>query len=184
MYLFIMSHVGSGAECLCATLSSHPLAHRCRAKDYVHGSDLIKMKEEDQYAKVFFDRIDENAAWNNSLSRFTKLIYFIREPLASLRQMPWSKRGAARYYCFRLRRLYEMARANPGLLINYDEWPMKCDEIWPYIGIKPVEPAIRPSDQEESDLPYVMRQHLQSRYEHYLSLLKSCCVQDSYLMDS
>lgn len=130
--LFIVSHLESGYECLINSLNtneridikhlqltySHP-----EILDYLfsHGHKL------NNSACFYGDLILFNKNFSSkSLYNFSKFVFLIRSPFFVLNKLVESKKftelTAYRYYSFRLRRMYEMARhSNKYFFLTYED---------------------------------------------------------------
>lgn len=175
MYLFVVTHFGSGASSLVNTLTNHPRISYSPHEIYSHPYDLTAMK--DRYAKIFFDRLDLNQSISSpSILQCAKFIYFIRDPIRSLpnivHQKNYSERGAVNYYCFRLRRIYEIARSTPGLFLTYDDFVTHPNLVFDWLGL--TESPLGSCDENEK--PVLISERAEERYEHYLELIKNCVV--------
>jgi len=175
MFLFIATHLGSGASILCDSLNSHK---NCQCSwvpgehTYIHGSDLIKMKSEN--AKIHFDKLTHNYQFTcASLYSQCRFIYVIREPGLSIPYLishkNYTHKRAYNYYTFRLRRLCEMAKKTPGsLLLRGDD--LFSGRAYPavqkYLGLRD---PIKSSYQHE-ECNYVTSS-AQIVYDKYLSIL-------------
>lgn len=109
MYLFVLTHLGNAADSLCYSLSSHPLIQYSPGGIYQHGDDLLTMRN----GLISFDRISENHCLSKHLYSSVKIILAPSPPGLAISSM--INRGidaAVRIYCYRLRRMYEIARLN------------------------------------------------------------------------
>ncbi len=140
--LFVVTHIGSGANYFCSILNRNE-----RIQIF---NEILSFDHPSSLDKLFLNphKISTTAAiygainyFNKdfsckSLYSFCKFIYLIREPIVTLQNiMNYEKYhlGAFRYYSFRLRRMYEMARNTPGaILVNYQSLIDKKD-------LKPIE---------------------------------------------
>jgi len=128
--LFIISHEGSGSNDLCNLLKenarievynpnlifSHPfdlniltgLPHKCNNVSAIWGAELL-----------------HNFYINSkSFYKICKFIYLIRNPRSTFNELIKSKKQFApmyNYYIFRIRRIYEMARASGGVLLTWED---------------------------------------------------------------
>lgn len=174
MYLFIVTHLGSGASALCDALSRHPRCGRAIRQVYSHANDLAKMKEGNPFSKIYFDKLVYNYQFTcPSLYSQCKFIYVIREPKLVLPYLVhvkgYSARGACRYYAYRLRRLCEMARKTPNKLVStFDE--IDVEKIRKFINVKQSINLSIVENKEVGEHPYLLREFCQERYESYFNL--------------
>ena len=180
--LFIASHLGSGYEKLGAILNENN-------RIMMYSTGMVYSHPEN--VRILYDfghKLDNSAAiygdyilFNPNLSHssyydFAKFIYVISSAEYTLNKLiedDYDELRACRYYCFRLRRIYEMARRTPGavlltrdnlqdqkgadLIEDYLELPDKLDFSSLFINA-PNSNVIKPSLVEEA----------QNTYEKYL----------------
>lgn len=179
MYLFIATHLGSGASLLCDSLSKNMLFNRHIRQVYKSGTDLKLMKESNPYAKIHFDKLIYNHQFTctNLLSQ-CHFIYVVREPNPTLSYLVkakgYSERGAMMYYTFRMRRLCEMAKkTRKAKLFTFDDLVSgrAFEEIQKFIGLKNrLEPHLLVQETYEMDCH--LWKGVDLKYEKYLSFLK------------
>jgi hypothetical protein len=176
MYLFIATHLGSGSPELSSRLSNHVRLSRSTQLIYNHARDLIEMKKE-SFKQIYFDELFFNFQFScKSLYKDCKFIYLIREPKESLHEITklnYSNQSAFNYYCFRMRRLCEMAKQTPGaLFLTYENLISNkaTKAIQNYLGLK--NPIQELNVQEsKSDFPYVLHQKAQDSFNRYFSYM-------------
>lgn len=173
-FVFLMTHLGSGSNYLCESLSQIPTIccnHTNRV--YTHPTDLDSLKSKDRYAKTFIDTVEYNYSFaSTALYSCAKFIYLIRNPKHSLGNMVkegYTRESAVSYYLFRLRRMYEMAYQTPdGIFLTYED--MLKDEgrklVSDYLGIKAIPPVNPSEDRSESWIP-------DRGYTKYLAMFRS-----------
>ena len=184
--VFVVSHIAAGSYELIHILNQHPRIKIMRLEaTYSSPTDLTPLfrKSEGDVAGTYYgDHLLHNMAFScKLLYDLCKFIYVIRSPRPTLNLL-WgdeiftNKTMLNNHYCFRLRRIYEMAKRTPGaVVLTWNELmtgkglPMIQD----YLGLR--QPIIHrnvfpdsapdlllPSEIEESEL----------YYEKYLYLLK------------
>lgn len=170
MYLFIVSHLGSRAKQLAGNLDHHP--HMCWNKRncYKDGYDLMRMKTSP--AKIWFDCLLTNEQFPNiSLYNSVKFIYLLEEPdISGL--VDYSLNGALRYYTYRLKRIHEMYKQAPGLLLT--ELGSECYEmIFQFVGIKsrPLPELKLPESSCLDESKQEVQSIMSDRRKHYLNML-------------
>src|SRR5262245_31898661 len=119
---FLISHIGSGSEGVLRSLSQCRRV-ACYRTGQVYSHPL--MVEEltslphtlDNTAAVWVDELQHNYQFSSKpLYSFCRFIYMVREAeptLNSLVEAGYKPESAMRYYCYRLRRMCEMARRTP-----------------------------------------------------------------------
>lgn len=140
--LFIVTHIGSGSDYFCSILNENERIQIFNEiLSFDHPSSLDKLFSNPHkvsttaaiYGTVNYFNKDFSC---KSIYPFSKFIYLIREPIITLQNISNYEKyhlGAFRYYSFRLRRMYEMARNTPGaILVNYQSLVDKKD-------LKPIE---------------------------------------------
>ena len=135
--LIIVSHLGSGGDYFCSILNENErIQIFSESISFDHPSLLSnlfskKHKKLDESAIYGFLNIYNKDFSCKSLFDCCKFIYLIREPSDSFDLIYENNKyplGIFNYYCFRLRRIYEMARNTPGaVLINYQSLADKKD---------------------------------------------------------
>ncbi len=172
MYLFIATHLGSGASILCESLSSHRLCAWSRRSPYQNGLGVMKMSE-GLDAKVYFDKLTHNHQFCcPSLYNQCRFIYVIRKPETSIAHIVnkgYSLSCAQNYYSFRLRRLCEMYKKTSGLLLVNDEVFDGCSfaSVQEYLGFRDQITSTFRSDKFIDDKIDVSR----AAYDRYLGLM-------------
>ena len=183
MYLFISTHLGSGASMLSDALSKHVYATRMDLKIYSHLRDFREYREFYPYTKIFYDKLMFNfQIASPSLYKICKFIYVVREAAPTLEHLinvkGYTIDGAYRYYCYRLRRICEMAKKTPGsLLVTWDDIVSEraFESVQKYLGLKrPLESAYNAVTKEESELqyPYSLASQAQARFERHLAYIR------------
>jgi len=184
--LFLSSHLFSGSNELATVLNEnsridliehlltydHPIVldylynrgHKLDNTAAIYGGQILFNK--DFGCKAFYD--------------FSKFIYVIRSAKPTLNAIKryrkeYSELTACRYYCFRLRRIYEMARSSPGSVFLTEEnfaTRQGMDLIGNHLNLK--EPLRIPNVPEvvEDDFSSQLIAKAQDCYEKYLYHLK------------
>lgn len=123
---FIVSHLGSSSLDLVDILNRNP---KCQINESKAQYDSVKSldwllsidhKCRDSSA-IYGDHILYNMSFScKKLYEFCKFIYVIRPPrptlneIITLQHVKYNEDSASRYYKFRLRRIFEMAKRTPG----------------------------------------------------------------------
>ena len=129
--VFIVSHLGSGSGALIYLLNQNPrLQIESLAANYAHPLDMevltsIAHKNETSAAYWGDHLVFNHQIGHKSLYGLCKFIYLLRPARPTLNEIvaaDYTPLGAMRYYCFRLRRMWEMFRRTPGaVLCTHDE---------------------------------------------------------------
>ena len=176
---FVISHLGSGSEELVRILNENPrvVIHSTNT-NYIHPDTLGHLFERghklDNAAAVYGDHLLHNASFaSKALYEICKFIYLIRPPRASLNIIKiggYTPHTACRYYCFRLRRICEMAKQTPGAV--FLTWQDLADGrgqalIESYLNLKdPLNPG-NFSEPTEDDISLELVEQAQNSYERY-----------------
>jgi hypothetical protein len=185
-FFFIATHLGSDNWPLSKSLM--PLAYVSRTDtNYDHPEVLF-----DFYKRVPYHRsmiLGDHLMHNFSLSHtgflnFCKFVYFIRDGRHTMYDMINHKyfegnpERCLLYYCYRLRRLCEMARNTPGaVLLTWNDIKEKkgMDLLKKYLGLMRV-PIIdtEPNYPKTSNINYGIIQKADECYERHYYYLKKC----------
>jgi len=189
-HLLIATHHGSGGEQLLACLATSPLVSAVRSADTVSYTTVKTL--EDVRAKALKAR--PNARWAADLllsnSRFCgrhlyplcRFVFVVREPEeaipAAVASGLWKPGLAARQYRFRLRRLAEMARENPGSLLvaHRDLRSVAVPALRDWLGLKHLTNTFRVEPPLEADVPWHAIRGARSRYERYVGVMRRYCL--------
>jgi hypothetical protein len=145
--LLIVSHLESGSESLVQNLDSGVKLQRLNFNLYSNLDCLSFKRPNTEYRKrpkVYFDHILYNHEFScKELFKYLNFVYVIGNPKKSLDNIVHNKtydeRTACNYYCFRVRRIYEMIKKSNDCLVFFDE-DLQNDEtynkIHQMLGIK------------------------------------------------
>lgn len=171
-----MSHLGSGSSDLFDILQSHPRIDGFRTgMSYDHVDKLIALTQNihkrDNASAIFMDELLFNTSFaSRHIHQYCKFVYLVREPKASLSlihsQYPEYKQTAERYYCYRLRGLYEYMRRTPdAIFMLWEDLKMgHLEPIQEYLGLKE---ALTPLKLEDISTN-VVSPACQDCYERYV----------------
>jgi hypothetical protein len=148
-YLLLVSHLGAKSEQLLAVLNQNRrIVMHGSISEYRHPDDLQWMvgkgHKDSSTGAIYGDRLLYNMQMGNSeLYKFCKFIYLVRSAKDSLNHIvhleKYSPISALRYYCYRLRRMCEMAKRTPGaVFLTWDDLSSGkgFDLIEEYLGLK------------------------------------------------
>lgn len=179
--LFLMSHIGSGSQHLFDILSANPAIDGFRSEIvYDHPEALGDLLEEphknDNSAAIYMDELLHNFRLTcKPLCRLCKFIYVIGEPKPSINRIHaagYALDAAVRYYCFRLRGMYEYFRRSGGLFCCLQ--PHELDRIEKYLELRtPLvwKPYV---ERYEEFVPYDAIRECEECYERYLAHWRNC----------
>lgn len=184
--LFVVSHHGSGSDKLIHCLNDNP---RVQVFDtqimYNHPSSLNILHSHthklDNSSAIYGEHLLENVYFScKNLFSCCKFIYVVREPRPSISQITtqngFSLQTACNYYCFRLRRICEMARQTPQAVISTYQTlasEEKLKEIEKYLNLSsPLEWGEKAED-EILDIPLEVLSKAEESYERHLYYLKN-----------
>lgn len=179
--LLIISHLNSGSDELMACLNEN---ERIDLK-----SNLLTYDNPEMLASLYGlgHKLDNTAAiyggqilfnkdfCNFAFYKFCKFIYFVRSPKDTLNQFKinnpnYSDLTACRYYCFRLRRIYEMAYQKAGLFCTYDN--ISSSAIQEYLELpNPVHIKFKEKNIPDT-YPADLMQEAEDCYERYFYKIK------------
>jgi hypothetical protein len=174
--IFVVTHNFSESEKLVYILNTHP---RIRIKTtratYNDPSDLSALFDDEVDLGIYYgDEILLNTSFQyKQFYKFCNFIYLIRpaKPTINLNleYKLLAKRNVVKHYCFRLRRIYEMARRTPGAVFltwndcaNGNGLPLIQD----YLKLK--EPIVHQDIFGKYDIPeLVLPSEIQEAEEYY-----------------
>jgi len=189
--LFVVSHIFAGAELLADTLNAHP-SIQVWASGIIYDLPekimlLGRADHKDHTSRAIYgDQLFYNHSFYlKPAYGFCKFIYFIDSPKPSINLMLshryyTSADQASRYYRFRLRRIFEMARNTPGAVVltkdtflagkglNLIEEYLDLNTPLPVLTLEPmkVKDTLLPSELESAE----------NAFERYLYRFKSMSV--------
>jgi hypothetical protein len=183
--LLIVSHLESGSESLVQNLDSGVRLQRLNFNLYSNLDCLSFKRPNTEYRKrpkVYFDHILYNHEFScKELFKYLNFVYVVGDPKKSLDSIVHNKiydeRTACNYYCFRVRRIYEMIKKSNGCLVFFDE-DLQNDEtynkIHQMIGIKDkIKIKNKTQDKKEIYIDRNIMSEAESFYEKYRYKIKS-----------
>ena len=184
----IISHEGSDSKVLCEILNRNPRVQYNSSNFLYDHPDALKSLTDQPHklnnsAAVWLDEVLQNFSFTNkSIYKCCRFIYLIREPKPTLNtivSMRTNVDGMVRYYCYRLRRICEMARNTPGsLFLTWEDvytgrsFPM----LEKFLGLKESLILDQTLFKTTKLSPFVtgkMFETCQNAYERYLYYLKN-----------
>lgn len=187
--VFITTHLFSGSNTFINSLNvSERIDIRHPHLSYDHPEVLLQLfqlgHKLNNRAAIYGDELLFNKDFSSkAFYSFAKFIYFIHSPKDVLTEMLTNVKnisavGACRYYCFRLRRIYEMAVKTPGaVFLTLDEFLNgKGDSlIEEYLGLVDNLNFKETSKQNvlEKNIPYNILLEAEKCYEKYFYCLKN-----------
>jgi hypothetical protein len=186
--LLIVSHLESGSESLVQNLDSGVKLQRLNFNLYSNLDCLSFKRPNTEYRKrpkVYFDHILYNHEFScKELFKYLNFVYVVGDPKKSLDNIVHNKtydeRTACNYYCFRVRRIYEMIKKSNDCLVFFDE-DLQNDEtynkIHQTIGIKDkIKIKNNTQDKKEIYIDRNIMNEAESFYEKYRYKIKSLIV--------
>jgi len=151
---------------------------------YDHADKLFSLMENihkrDNTSAIYMDELLFNTSFaSRHLCPYCKFIYLIREPKATLNLIlqchsEYTLTTAARYYCYRMRGIYEyFRRTRDAVFLTWDDLKSgKLTPIQTYLGLK--EPLMpRPVKECDIDMvPMDVIEECQECYERYIYHIK------------
>lgn len=179
MYLFIITHLGSGASLFSDSLSDHPRCHHAHRDTYKSIHDLMRMKEYVPFQKIYFDKLTFNFQFScPSLYKQCEFIYIVREPTSTLNYIyankGYSESGSVLYYTYRLRRIYEMAYRTPRrMILTFDDLltPRGLSSIQEHLGLRDEFKCDYNPTPVDNNVSLTCLQKAQTSYDYYLAKL-------------
>jgi hypothetical protein len=183
--LLIVSHLESGSNILIQNLDSGVRLQSLNFNLYSNLDCLSFKRPNTEYKKrpkVYFDHILYNHEFScKELFKYLSFVYVIGDPKKSLDNIVYNKtydeRTACNYYCFRVRRIYEMIKKSNNCLAFFDE-DLQNDEtynkIHQMLGIKD-KIKIKNNTQDKKEI-YIDRNIMSEAerfYEKYRYKIKS-----------
>ena len=135
--LLMISHLESGSDGLVQNLDSGIRLQRLNFNLYSNLDCLSFKRSNTEYRKrpkVYFDHILYNHEFScKELFKYLNFVYVVGDPKKSLDNIVCNKiydeRTACNYYCFRIRRIYEMIKKSGDCLVFFDE-DLQNDETY------------------------------------------------------
>ncbi|MHA2043212.1 MAG: hypothetical protein ACW99G_00375 [Candidatus Thorarchaeota archaeon] len=182
--VFLASHLYSGSSTLVEILNDN-------SRIQIHKSDLLYDHPTvlnhlyalghkwETTASVYGDHLLNNTSFScKELYPLCKFIYFVRHPDEALGEIVANKpkytwETAARYYCFRLRRICEMATKTPGaIFLTRENIKEGLEPISEYLNLK--DPLVLKEYPEEKSeyIPSDILESCEQSYEKHLFYVK------------
>lgn len=125
--LFLMTHLGSGYKHLVDALGKNPRIDSYETKmSYDHPEKVLALTKnihkQDNASSIYMDVLLYNHSFHRSLCKGNQFIFFIRKPEGALHDIlsgksEYTYTTAVRYYCYRLRGIYEYICRVPNPLV-------------------------------------------------------------------
>jgi hypothetical protein len=183
--LLIVSHLESGSDSLIQNLDSGVRLQRLNFNLYSNLDCLSFKRPNTEYRKrpkVYFDHILYNHEFScKELFKYLNFVYVVGDPKKSLDNIvsnkTYDERTACNYYCFRVRRIYEMIKKSNDCLVFFDEDLQKDEtynKIHQMIGIKDkIKIKNNKQDKKEIYIDRNIMSEAESFYEKYRYKIKS-----------
>lgn len=131
--IFVCSHLHSGSSVLCEILNQHPRIQICKnfeKQNYFHPLDIFQETSNphkiNNKSALYLDHL----LYNYQLSikaafSYCRFIYVVRSPEPTINLLvqhnQMDENQATRYYTYRLRRIYEMAKNTSFVLLTWED---------------------------------------------------------------
>lgn len=125
--LFLMTHLGSGYKNLVDTLVQNPKIDSYETNmSYDHPEKVVALTKhihkQNNASSIYLDVLLYNYSFQKSLCKGNQFIFFVREPNGALHDIlseksEYTYTTAVRYYCYRLRGIYEYVCRVPDALV-------------------------------------------------------------------
>jgi hypothetical protein len=104
-----------------------------------------------------------------------KFIYLIRGAKATLNELvkKYHPDSAYLYYCYRLERIYQMAKETNGLLLTFETLSQSTKKVEEFLEVKTPLLEIVTDNNYSDVVPSSMVEKAQERYEYYYYLIKN-----------
>lgn len=182
-FVFVVSHLGSDYLKLVDVLNSNPQI-QIQNTNFIYFNPISLepiLRSEHKLlnsSAIYGDCLLKNFnLQTKSLYSLCKFIYFISPAKYSINRI-MSELGvqplfASRYYCYRLRRIYEMVRENSGVFVNTQKFQDSLNEIKNYLDLTEELNGNFEESPFEDIAPFEVVKYCEERYEYYLYKIKS-----------
>jgi hypothetical protein len=191
--LFVVSHLSSGSTGLIQILNENPRIQIHQTNIIYEGLADLNLLTSQRHklrntAAIHGDHLLFNTSFlNKSLYSCAKFIYCFKSGALTVNQLikdyHYKPESALNYYCFRIRRIYEMAHQIPqSVIINWTDlekgtWMPEVEE---YLQLKEKlenKPDLF-SNQIDDIAPASIKQEAEDYYEKYFYLFKQLKIKD------
>lgn len=186
--VLVISHEGSNSDALCEILNRNPRVQLTHPNLVYNHPEVVESLTNHTHklsnsAAVWLDVVLHNFYFSHKeIYKMCKFIYMIREPkptLDSIVDLNSNTDCVIRYYCYRLRRICEMARSTPGsLLLQWEDvyTGRAFHLVERFLGLKEPLQLDQLLFVQPKPNPFVttsMIETCQNAYERYLYYLKN-----------
>jgi hypothetical protein len=173
--LFLMSHIGANSNHLHNILTDNSIIDSFKSDTvYEHPDDLnlmlMKRHKNDNAASIYMDELLHNYRLTcKPLCKICQFIFLLGEPKPSINRIcssGYTIESAVRYYCFRLRGMYEYYLRSGGIFCKLEE--SELQKITDYLGLR--DPLIwkEPDNSFEDIASYSAVKECEDCYDRYL----------------
>lgn len=180
-----MTHLGSRSNNLVELLQVNDRIQFNKSKinfdSYSSLEKLTSIKHKKNDLSAIYGAVlnfNENVS-NKFIFNVSKLIYFISNPLVdfSIIENEYGVDGGIRYFCYRLRRIYEIAYYYGGFFLTYNDLLEKksLNNLEDYLLLKNklINNTIQTEHEDKNNLNLNQRKYLLDTYEKYFFKLKN-----------
>jgi hypothetical protein len=182
--LLVCSHLESGSDCVVSNLNSGSKLQKLNFS-YNDPYCLFSKKTNFEYRKrpkYGFDHILYNHEFTcKNLFQFIYFVYIIGDPKKTITNLVYKniydQKIACNYYCFRIRRIYEMIKNSKNYLLFFEEDLVKEDlyfKIQKMLGIRDkLKIKIKPQEKIDIKIEKSLMDETEAFYEKYRYECKS-----------
>ena len=182
-FVFVISHLGADYSNLTDVLNNHPQIQIYDTNSVYNSpislEPILSLEHKlSNSSAIYGDCILKNInLQSKDLYSICKFIYLIDSPKLSLNKIMTSENidhiHAMRYYTYRLRRIYEIAKTASGVLVNTEKFGDSLSEISQYLDLFEECKGEFNSNLVENIVPFETIQYCEERYEYYLYKIRS-----------
>ena len=183
-FVFVVSHLGSDYLNLINALNNHPkiqiFDNNCIYRNPLSLKITCSLEHKLlNSSAIYGDCLLRNVnLQTNDLYSICKFIYLIDSAKPSLNKIIANTNNfniefAARYYCYRLRRIYEMMKCNFGVFVDTQKFSESLLEISKYLDLTESCSGEFLETPYENVIPSDILQYCEERYEYYLYKIRS-----------
>lgn len=182
-FVFVVSHLGSEYLQLLDILNTNPQI-QIQNTNFIYFNPtslepILKLEHKlPNSSAIYGDCLLRNFnLQTKNLYSLCKFIYLIGPAKPSINriisQLNIEPLFAYRYYCYRLRRIYEMIRENPGVVVNTQKIQESLDEVKNYLDLTEELKGDLTESPFEDIAPFEIVKYCEERYEYYLYKIRS-----------
>ena len=182
-FVFVISHLGSDYLSLIDSLNNHPQIQIYDTNSFYNSpislEPILNLEHKlPNSSAIYGDCINKNInLQTKELYLICKFIYLIDPPKLALNKIIHFEKVdhlyAMRYYTYRLRRIYEIAKEASGVLVNTQKFKESLKEISQYLELSEECKGEFVTVPTENIVSFETLKHCEERYEYYLYKINS-----------